>query len=300
MRKKSAVDPIDEEVIEIRGKEVFLKRGESIVMRLPLAKVVQHLAQAQPRSAFPDGSPIPDQVRYIHTRGDATLVVVELSPQVRRVRWVSETSLFRHGDETRYESVNLAFPFIVIPILFKEGALSGCQQLFYRTRPLSSEEDPLFLPNLLNVATAYDFLSWFCLKKMEDVSRLPLGCQIEKVIEHLWGAGFNESADSHGSYWNRMRAAKLDPRISSLESWARATEEDPLFMVKIPWQNAGVTLREVIEWMFLKGSAPGSIETVSDLITRICALLSRRSPGRLKLTSLQGFQTEEEEQGGAD
>lgn len=301
MKKKGGVDSIDEDLIEIRGGEVFLRREESIVLKLPLADALRQWAQCQPRSAFPDGSPIPDPVRYIHTRGDATLVVIELSPQVRRVRWVSDTSPIRYGEGTKYDSVNLAFPFIIIPVLFRGGAITGCQQLFYRTRPLSSEDDSLFLPNVLNVAKAYDYLCWFCLKKMEEVSHLPYQRKVEKVIEHLWEAGFNESADSHGSYWSRMREANLDPRISSIENWERATEADPLFILKVPWRSAGVTLSEVIDWMFLKESAPGEMTTASDLITRLCALPSRRAVRRPRPTLPDGFlPAQEDGEGGGD
>lgn len=283
MKKKTTND----DVVEIRGKEVILKRGKSILMRIPLADFVESLAWDQPRSVFSDGSPIPDFVRYIHTRGNSTLVVIELFPQVRQVSWISDDSKIRYGEGTRYESVNLAFPFIVIPTLFINGWMCNYQQLFYRTRPLSSEQDALFLPNLLNVAPAYGYISCFCLKEIENVSGLAMGEQIQKVIQHFWEAGFNESMNPHGgSYWDRMRRVNLDPRISSLECWQRATQEDPLFMLKIPWKIAGVTLQEVVDRMFLKGGVSRLITTASDLVRQIYAIKLRRLPVRSRV---EGF-----------
>lgn len=282
--------PTPDDVIEIRGAEAILKQGTRIVMRVPLVKLVEALTREAPKVTFADGSPIPDSVRYVHTRETATLAVVELAPQVRQVRWVADDSPARHGDGTCYDSVNLAFPFIILLVLFRDGILSGFQQLFYRTRPLSSEQDELFLPNLLNCAMAYGFVSVFCLRKLDNIAGRPLGHQIGKVIEHLWDAGFNESMNAHGSYWERMREENLDPRISSVESWERATEEDPLFMTKISWRNAGVSLRDAIEGMFAQRSASGPVMTASDLSTRMFAAPSnRRVPRTTVAAALDGF-----------
>lgn len=265
-------------------------------MRVPLADFIEGLSREQPRSVLSDGSPIPDQVRYIHTRGDATLAVIELSPQVRRVRWISADSKMPFDEGTQYESVNLAFPFIVLLILFRKGNLCNYQQLFYRTRPLRSEKEKLYFPNLLNVAPAYGYISCFCVRKIGNISALPMGYQIQKLIQHFWEAGFNESMNTHGSYWDRMRRANLDPRISSLDNWRKATEEDPLFMLTVPWRSAGVTVHEVIHWMLLKSGASDGAKTVSDLITRILALPLRRTPEQLRFRALMKNFLEVEEE----
>jgi hypothetical protein len=275
-----------DDIIEIRGQSVALRRGPKVVMEVGLPEFIANLSQQESLATFPDGSPLPDGVRYLRHRGHATVVVLELSPQVRQVRWIAARSSQPFGAGARYEGITLAFPYIVIVVLFSNGCLSGYQQLFYRTEAIASERDALYLPNLLNVADGYGQKCWLCLANMEDVSRLPWNRKVQRVVEHVWEAGFNRSSEHHegNSYWQQMSEANLDPRISSLESWEKATKADPFFMLDIKWRPAGLTVKQAVDAMLSVGYAPASINTSADLVTLICA--SGLPPTRSRLSPL--------------
>lgn len=269
------------DIVEISGSEVILRRGLSTVMKVGLADFVRTLAQQMDTSALPDGSPLPDSVRFVHSRGNSTVLVMELPPQVRQVRWISSSSPVPFGPGSKYESITLAFPYIVIVVLFSGGNLTGYQQLFYRSEAIGSDNDPLYLPNLLNVAEGYGLKTWLCLANMNvaEVAPLPWNQKVRRLVEHFWEAGFNRSSEYHefNSYWQKMTEARLDPRISSVESWQQATQEDPLFMLKVKWKPAGLTVRQVSASMLAHGCAPSSVSTSSELVTLICSAASHQA-----------------------
>ncbi len=279
MAEQLPLIPVAEDIVEIVGNEVTLKRGQAVVVKATLTDFLDSLAQQQSWATFPDGSPLPDGVRFIHQRGAATVVVLELFPQVREVRWISSVSPQPFGPKTQYQPVTLAFPYIVIFVLFQAGCLTGFQQLFYRAEAISSQNDALCFPNLLNVSEGYGQKCWLCLANMTDVSQLPWNKKVHKVLEHFWEAGFNKSSEYHekNSYWQKTTAARLDPRLNSVESWQAATKEDPLFMLKVKWKPAGLTVGQVADSMLTSGCGAAAIKSSSDLITLICSCAGARS-----------------------
>jgi hypothetical protein len=291
MAQQLSLIPPAEDTIEIAGQEVTLKRGGTVVVKVALADFLDNLAQQQSWAAFPDGSVLPDCVRLIYRRGPATVLVLELFPEVREVRWISNLSPQPFGPGTQYQAVTLAFPYIVIFVLFQSGCLTGIQQLFYRNEAISSENDALYLPNLLNVSEGYGQKCWLCLANMTDLSKLPWNKKVHRVLEHFWEAGFNRSSEHHekNSYWQKTTAARLDPRLNSVESWQAATKEDPLFMLKIRWKPAELTVAQVVQSMLAAGYGGGSIESCSDLITVVCSSVQPRSrpalvPGLIRMS----------------
>jgi hypothetical protein len=282
MTDQSSLAP--EEIVEIKGQDVTLRRGPTGVSQTKLSEFIARLYRQQDISIFPDESPLPDHVRFVRRRGNATTVVIELQPQVRQVRWIASNSPEDYGPGTRYDYLTLAFPYIVVIILFKEGELSGYQQLFYRTEGISSVDDHLLFPNLLNVAEGYNQKCWLCLANLGPVGRLSWRRKVEKIIEHTWEAAWNRSSEVHegNSYWQKMRKANLDPRVISVENWVKATKEDPLFMLKIQWKSADLTIKQVMDSMLSAGYASFPIQSTVDLIPLICG---GRSPSNRPLSS---------------
>jgi hypothetical protein len=121
--------------LEIEGKSVFLKADGAILHETTLGEFINQIVLLSDRSILDD--PLPDGVRFIKRRGDrATLVVVEVRPQYRMVKWIDDKSPEPYGPDALYQHVRLAFPYIVLFVLFLDGELSGYQQAFYRTEPL--------------------------------------------------------------------------------------------------------------------------------------------------------------------
>jgi hypothetical protein len=263
--------------IRIAGQRVVVRQNGTTVEQ-PLATVVGELVRLARRR--PSCPVLPAGVRSWIECGDVTAVAVELPPQARMVRWLAAGSQLPFGRGARYERYFIGFPYIVLLLVFRQGELTGYQQLFYRTAPLDEGEE-LLLPNLLNVAEAYGQKSWLCLANLRGVSRLPWPAKIRSVVEHVFGASFNRSSEMHemNSLWGTMVAAKIDPRVSSVEAWQEATRANPRFALEVSWRPAGTTMTAELETMFREVAGAVVIDD-AERLGALVALLSGRGSAR--------------------
>jgi len=253
--------------IEIVGEQVHCKQDGKELLSASLADFLPMVAVRSDVLVLPDA--IPEGVRFIRRRGEAVVLVIEEKPQVRTVRWLSEDSPSPYGRKAMYRTARLAFPFIVIIVALRGGALTGYQQCFYRTAPLQRLDDPLFLPNLYNVAKGYGQLCWLCLANLsKNLSPLSWEEKVKEIRQHLWATGFNQSSEIHegNSYWQTMR--RIDRRLSSLPAWEEASKKDPFFPLTVCWQPAGKTVGEVTDEMLsaVAPRLPMSAEGLSQLL----------------------------------
>ena len=211
---------------------------------------------------------LPSQTRYVKVRGASTGLAVELPPETRRVTW----SPSKMGTGGEYTPHRLAFPYVVHVCIFctiegDEAYGAGLEEMrvYYRNAPLRSPEDALSLPNLFNVQVGPDLTSncRACLRgHPEDLQSLPLADQVDVFLNFFWESGFNLDIESNGF----ERARSLDPRISSLETWEEASKADPLFPLRIPWEPAGCTLRQVMDRLIdLRHTDVKPLRSASDL-----------------------------------
>jgi hypothetical protein len=249
--------------IRIVDQRVVVRHNGTTVEQ-PVAAVVGELVRRAERR--PSCPVLPAGVRAWIEHGDVTAVAVELPPQARMVRWLAAGSRLPFGRAARYERYFIGFPYIVLLLVFRQGALTGYQQLFYRRAPLDDGEE-LLLPNLLNVAQAYRQTCWLCLVNLRDVSRLPWPAKIRAVVEHVFGAAFNMSAELHemNSLWGAMVAAKIDSRVASVEAWQEATRANPRFALEVPWKPARTTMTRELETMLEHVVGPMTIADAEQL-----------------------------------
>jgi len=248
--------------LAIVGDRVILRDGRGVVLEAPLARVLEEMAQAGDRQA---SCPVlPAGTRRWIERRDLTAVAVELPPQARMVRWLADGSRLPFGNRAVYERYFLAFPYVELLLVFRRGALTGYQQLYYRTASIEQGED-LLLPNLYNVAEGYGQRCWLCLVNVRDVTRLAWPAKINAVIEHVFGAAFNQSSEVHegNSYWSAMR--ELDRRLASPEAWQEATRENPRFALDVAWRPAETTVTAELTAMLDHIEAPLRVQTAADL-----------------------------------
>lgn len=211
---------------------------------------------------------LPAGARYVHVRGASTGVVVELPPEIRRVTWSPGKM---EGGEV-YTSYWLAFPYTIHICIFytikgDEAYGGGLEEMrvYYRTAPLRSPDDPLYVPNLFNVQVDPALTSncRACLRgQPEDLENLPVADQVETLLNFFWETGFNLDIESNGF----ERARGLDPRISSLEAWAEASQADPLFPLQINWEPADCTPRHVMDRLIdMRDTDAKPLRSASDL-----------------------------------
>ena len=93
-------------------------------------------------------------------------------------------------------------------------------------------------------------------------SRLLRHCLIE--------TGFNESSEYHeGSSWY-AESRQIDPRISSIRDWEKATDADHLFVLEVPWLPTGLSVAQVVERIFRNQQAAArTVASAGDLARTI-------------------------------
>ncbi|MFQ6114428.1 MAG: hypothetical protein ACE5NG_10150 [bacterium] len=252
--------------IEIVGSEVIHKVNGLVSKKISVAQFVQALQNFADLELFPDI--LPEGVKYVARRGNSTVVVVEQTARPRAVFVIAENSPAAYGSKVKSVRRWLSFPYVELLILFYGNALSGYQQVFYRTRPLTSLDEELLLCNLPNVSTQgpQGLPYWFCSQYIGDVSTLSWPDKITKIINHLWKSGFNWSSDHHEglSQFNAMK--NLDKRITCFKRWEEETRKDPNFALKINWQQAGMTVRQAIEKLFKYATPKKEITNCKGLV----------------------------------
>jgi len=252
--------------LRIAGDQVRALRGRSRLLEAPLAALLDRLARRGERS--PACHVLPRGARMLVQRGDATAVALEVPPHARTVHWLADDSPAPFGPAARYRECFLGFPYVVLLVVFHRAQLTGMQQLYYRVRPLlAGGDDELLLPNLYNVAEAYQQRCWLCLQHLRGHAARSWPELADAVSQHVFGAAFNRSAEQHegNSYWSRMRA--VDERVASVAGWEEATRADPWFPLAVSWQPAGTTARaELLAMLDRVVAPPPEQPTALDLV----------------------------------
>ena len=268
--------------IEIVGDQVVCRQDGTKAFAASLNDFVAALVEQADLLPLPDA--IPEGVRFIRRHGEIVVLVIEEQPQLRTVRWLVDESSAPFGAGAVYRTARLAFPFVIVAIAFRAGSLTGYQQCFYRTAPLRGLSDPLFLPNLYNVADGHDQKCWLCLAGLRtDLTALRWDEKVREVRRHLWGAGFNRSSEMHEgmSYWTTLR--NLDRRFQTLETWEQASLENPFFPLGVAWTPSGTTVGDVTERMMARLCPPTPV-TVAQLSQALSVLLPARPSKRARFS----------------
>jgi hypothetical protein len=258
----------DGPVIEIARDRVVWRRGARPLGATTVAVLLERAAAA---GVEPDRWRLhPRHVRLMAERagGCVTGVVIEMPPGPREVGWIADDSPAPYGPAARYEPRRLSFPWTVLIAVFAGGELSGQQQAFYRTAPLTSLDDELYFTNLLNVARGYGQESWVCLANLvQPLGALTWDERIATVIAHVWQAQYNRSSEVHeaNSYYGTTR--DLDPRLASAAAWEAATRAEPYFALEVKWRRAPHTLGETLARMLDAVAPRRPIERVEQLVT---------------------------------
>lgn len=251
------------DAVVVTGREARAHSAEGQVASMALEDLLKVL-----RSATMGTGEIvlPDGVKAVLSSGSITILVHQTPPAVHNLKWIAAQSPRNYGTGTVYRRVRVALPYLIVLAVFwpgDDGALriSGANEAFFRTEPLSSLDDDLYYPALLNCSRFDDPddrrpLSWVCTQHM-DRSYDSRGDECRRVrqgFRALMGVlledGFNRSSEEHeaGSWF--QESARVIPQVSTVEEWEKATEEDPLFVLEVPWLPTGKTVRQVADRIF--------------------------------------------------
>jgi hypothetical protein len=87
----------------------------------------------------------------------------------------------------------------------------------------------------------------------DEERRMLLGFQT--LMTMLLGAGFNYSSEMHELTSGFSVSRDVDPRVSTIEAWVKASAQDPGFATSVPWLKAGYTVDEIVDRMFRRHNA---------------------------------------------
>ena len=261
--------------IRIVGEKVVVRVGRRKLVDASLEQLVRAIDQAGPGDGNRFGIR-PRGVRMWVERRDAVAVALEIAPHARTVRWLADGSKAPYGRAARYEQYFVAFPFVIVLLVFRGGALTGQQQLYYRADSLDSG-DELMLPNLYNVAKGYGQQCWLCLQNVADLRSLPWHEKLARIVDHTFSAGFNQSAEEHegNSYWSAHKA--VDERLSSMEKWQQATRDNRRFALDVAWRPAGTSAGAELSKMLDQVVRPRRLQSSAELLGLLNATQAQRN-----------------------
>jgi hypothetical protein len=248
---------------------------------------------------------LPDGVKTFLSRGRMVIWVHQMSPRVCSLRWIAEGSKAPYGPDAAYRLVRIALPYVCVFVVFRRirggrMELTHKNECFFRNKPLTSLDDKLMYPALLNCSKFRNGdrkpLAWLCTQHLNIELLAGIAQENEymrtalaKVLSCLWDTGFNFSSERHegDSWFSETVRRKVDPRISSVKSWQEATEQDPLFAVDVPWLETGKSVREIADRIFdMNGAREMTFESARDLARLIF------HSGKLSSRTLEGALSE--------
>jgi hypothetical protein len=270
------------EVVTIEGDEAVATLPEGSRRKMKVSELVRRIRPSVPDSS---GAILADGVKCALPYPGGLVLVHQTPPRIHGFRWIDADSKAEYGPKTSYRPVRLALPYVIVLAVF-EGVgrgtpfLSQRNECFFVNQPLEAKglDTPLCFPALLNcsVIDRGDYpISWICtehLSKKDFLGRPTLDASLRDglgaLLRHLFESGFNRSSEQHegASGFSASVDAAIDPRIANVEDWERATLEEPLFAIEVPWLPTGRCLGEIAARIGRAGpSRRNSFTTAADL-----------------------------------
>jgi hypothetical protein len=266
------------EKITIEGNSVSLtsnnKTAGTHSIAVPL--LVEGVVESTVSGLTPE--PLPDNIKWPVRIQKLSIYILELTPQVRWIKWLAPDSPLPFGPGATYVEHRLATPYVVLKVPFLGRRIVPRIEVFYRNEPLRNldgDGGALFWPNLFNVSVnAYQCTAWFCSQYLPEARGAEsVQAALNAVVHHLFGGGFNASSEAHEgqSTYALCVKEKIDPKITDVKRWEKASTEDPRFVLDVKWKSAGLTVGELIarELKFHKLSAsPQNAQALGNIVIR--------------------------------
>jgi hypothetical protein len=285
LRRKTG-GPSPAATVTIEGNQVRAALPEGVTATMKLEDLFERIQPGVPDSR---GAILPDGVKCMLPMANGCILVHQTTPRVYRFRWIAADSEAEFGPGTRYHSVRLALPYLIVLAVFERARgdlprLSQRNECFFLNEPLDLKglDTELCYPALLNCSRLPDKpelpLSWICTQHLPpseyargETLEQSLRGGLEALLRHLLEAGFNRSSERHelNSWFSETVAAGVDPRVASVRDWERATAEDPLFVLEVPWLRTGLSLGKLADRIARAQGGAGPRVTCADDLARL-------------------------------
>jgi hypothetical protein len=233
-----------------------LERPESDFRKMVQQEVLPPLNGA----AFPDG------IKFLKWRPPTMVLVHQMPPHVRQLRWISNGSPKDFGPGTQYETVRLSMPYaITFAVYFQCGeqlVLSPSNELYFRNQPLHSLNDSLGYAALLNISriqTATRTVSWICTQHLKHSPNMDWCQQLEALLEYTWNGAFNRSSERHEGQSMYGFSQGGHPDLHPIQRWCQATEANETFALSVNWKPVPQNVGELMDCMLEEQRGAGGV-----------------------------------------
>ncbi len=242
-----------------------------------IERTEEQLAEMLRRELVPplNGTALPDGVKFIEWRDPLMLVVHQLPPHVRQVRWIANDSPQHFGPGTKYRKLRLSVPYAITYALFfchnGRMAISGANELYVRNEPLKSKDDKLGYAALLNIScirTPKRHRAWICTQHLHAQPGSPWTAQLNALLDHTWNGGFNLSSERHegASWYGESKGVHKD--LHPVEKWEAASAANDAFALGVPWKPVPLTAGQLMDAILDENSQHTKLRKPMSLVAR--------------------------------
>ncbi len=261
------------EHIEIAGESVALYYGSDGLNQKPRkerqVRLPDFLARLS-RQVTTETPLLPEGARWYRRSGNREVVVIETFPHVRTIRYRATT-----GEQ---RNLSLAFPYLVTCVVADYGVLvNQTSRVYVRTAPLQTEQDDLALLPLTHVK-GFDRYSTvvppgticFLTAEKRDIRGGTLAENVATLFSRFWDTTFE------GWIWGEGAMQTGDARLRSMDAWAEASADDPLFVLEAGWPAAWplarTTLADAVGGLLAAAGSRRNPQSFSELVDLVHAL----------------------------
>jgi hypothetical protein len=219
-----------------------------------------------------NGAALPDGIKFFKWSPPVLVVVHQMPPHVRQLRWIAEDSPKDFGPGTKYEIVRLSIPYaITFAPYFQCGDklfLAGSNELYFRNEPLRNLDDKLGFPALLNISRINNgkrIVSWICTQYLRRAKSMDWCQQLDCLLEHTWNGAFNRSSERHEGQSMYGFSQGIHPDLHPVSRWCKATEASETFALSVPWKPVPQTVGELIDSILQEQRGGGRIFALGQL-----------------------------------
>src|SRR5262245_57185340 len=128
------------DTITIKGTSVRAVSPEGQTAGMSVEELLRRIA---PPRMDTGAVVLPDGVVSVLSQGRATIWVHQTPPRVFSFKWIARESRAKYGPGTKYRTVKLALPYLIVLAVFAPGEggevqVSHLNECFFRNDPLSS------------------------------------------------------------------------------------------------------------------------------------------------------------------
>lgn len=245
------------------------KKGSAIWelrRKVPLGKLLKNLEVS--KNVINSGSTeaLPNGTRFYSRIGQSEVIVIEQAPKVVDIM-IGEDNFGYDGKklakyflgkwENRHrvdKPFRIAYPYVIFVAYFREKYLRTLS-VYFSNKSIRDINDQLFYPHTLNtcIDSGSSGFNTVCLGDYEANTKLSLYDRVNDLLDYFWHSDWgndyfddDEDLDDEDQSLAFARNRGIDKRLRTFSAWQTATEKDPLFVCKINWVQADLTVGQAM------------------------------------------------------